>query len=429
MAIENRKDNVVPLLVSVGCKQGCVVESPSSSSLYYGISPEEEVDIPCNDSNPVDDGLKRAKHVLSDQIENHMRSRLIGSTSIRPDEAYVYLLQQQELQMFKTDNGERCATPFDHDVTPPPMEFASQGGARIVSLDGGGMRGLIQLEILFEIEKMTGKRIVELFDWIIGNSIGGIMALGLVYADMTIPQLRRMYFRLKDKVFSSKKGFGGYNTKVLEELLQEVLGTEQRMCDRRHPKVLITAVDKSNTPMNIHYFNNCFDDQFSTQPVWKVARYSSAAPLYFSELDNYVDGGVMANNPCDGGLAKIQSFYQAKNQRMPISCMVSMGSGLFPPSRLEKISIFVGVQNLFRMLSDALGQSEAIADRCKTSCEAQGIPFYRFSPPLDEKIEPTETDSRKLVDIMILSRMYMHGMEDYKSDRLLPFLLQITGTA
>lgn len=96
-----QKDNVVPLLVSVGCKQGCVVESPSSSSLYYGISPEEEVDIPCNDSNPVDDGLKRAKHVLSDQIEDHMRSRLIGSTSIRPDEAYVYLLQQRELQMFK----------------------------------------------------------------------------------------------------------------------------------------------------------------------------------------------------------------------------------------------------------------------------------------------------------------------------------------
>ena len=96
-----QKDNVVPLLVSVGCKQGCMVESPSSSSLYYGISPEEEVDIPCNDSNPVDDGLKRAKHVLSDQIEDHMRSRLIGSTSIRPDEAYVYLLQQRELQMFK----------------------------------------------------------------------------------------------------------------------------------------------------------------------------------------------------------------------------------------------------------------------------------------------------------------------------------------
>ncbi len=94
-----------------------------------------------------------------------------------------------------------------------------------------------------------------------------------------------------------------------------------------------------------------------TEPVWKVARYSSAAPLYFSELDNYVDGGVMANNPCDGGLAKIQSFYQAKNQRMPISCMVSVGSGLFPPSRLGKISIFGGVQNLFRMLSDAVSDS------------------------------------------------------------------------
>ena len=69
-----------------------------------------------------------------------------------------------------------------------------------------------------------------------------------------------------------------------------------------------------------------------------------------------------------------------------------------------------------------LGQSEAIADRCKTSCEAQGIPFYRFSPPLEKPVEPTETSSRKLLDIMITARIYMHS-DDYKLDRLLPLLL------
>ena len=35
--------------------------------------------------------------------------------------------------------------------------------------------------------------------------------------------------------------------------------------------------------------------------VWKVARYTSAAPTYFTECDNFVDGGFMANNPCDSG--------------------------------------------------------------------------------------------------------------------------------
>jgi calcium-independent phospholipase A2 len=55
------------------------------------------------------------------------------------------------------------------------------GGSRILCLDGGGMRGLIQIEILSIIERLSGRKIVDLFDWIIGTSTGGIVALGLVY--------------------------------------------------------------------------------------------------------------------------------------------------------------------------------------------------------------------------------------------------------
>ncbi len=87
------------------------------------------------------------------------------------------------------------------------------------------------------------------------------------------------------------------------------------------------------------------------------------------------------------------------------------------------------INNAYFFFVVQLGQSETIADRCKNSCEAQNIPFYRFSPPLDMKIEPTETDSRKLVDIMITSRMYMHSMEEYSVDKLLPLLLQQTTNA
>ncbi len=87
-----------------------------------------------------------------------------------------------------------------------------------------------------------------------------------------------------------------------------------------------------------------------------MARYTSAAPLYFTELDNYVDGGVMANNPCEGGLAKIQSYYRARNQRMPIACLVSLGSGLFPPNPLGSVGI-LDMQNLLRLLSNAVSDS------------------------------------------------------------------------
>lgn len=62
----------------------------------------------------------------------------------------------------------------------------------------------------------------------------------------------------------------------------------------------------------------------------------------------------MANNPCEGGLAKIRSFYQSHSLRIPIACMVSVGSGAFPPDPLGHISIFGGMNNLFRMLGDAV---------------------------------------------------------------------------
>ena len=54
-------------------------------------------------------------------------------------------------------------------------------GNHVLFLDGGGIRGLVQIEVLMELECRTGRKITELFDWIIGTSTGGIVALGLVY--------------------------------------------------------------------------------------------------------------------------------------------------------------------------------------------------------------------------------------------------------
>ena len=62
-------------------------------------------------------------------------------------------------------------------------EFRRRYGSRILCLDGGGVRGLVTLYILREIERRIGKRITEIFDWIVGTSTGGIIALGLCYGE------------------------------------------------------------------------------------------------------------------------------------------------------------------------------------------------------------------------------------------------------
>lgn len=57
-------------------------------------------------------------------------------------------------------------------------------GSRVLYLDGGGVRGLVLIEILIEIEKRTKLKITELFDWIVGTSTGAIVALGLVHGEI-----------------------------------------------------------------------------------------------------------------------------------------------------------------------------------------------------------------------------------------------------
>ncbi len=78
---------------------------------------------------------------------------------------------------------------------------------------------------------------------------------------------------------------------------------------------------------------------FSVHPeyVWKVARCTSAAPVFFNECDNYVDGGVLANNPCQYGLDAIQNFYLHQGLKLPISVVVSVGTGVYPPEKLGRI--------------------------------------------------------------------------------------------
>ena len=84
---------------------------------------------------------------------------------------------------------------------------ASDRPFRVLSIDGGGVRGLIPLTILAEIERITGKHTSELFDLIVGNSTGGIISLCLVAPDeqnnpkYTAEQARQLYLQGTPKIF------------------------------------------------------------------------------------------------------------------------------------------------------------------------------------------------------------------------------------
>ena len=111
----------------------------------------------------------KAAQSLHDRLKANINHRLERSGSFSEnDEATAIAIQQRELAKYRK-------TRQDHTV------FEVKGGSRILSLDGGGMRGLIQIEVLRQLELHTGRKVTELFDWIVGTSTGGVIALAMVY--------------------------------------------------------------------------------------------------------------------------------------------------------------------------------------------------------------------------------------------------------
>ena len=94
-----------------------------------------------------------------------------------------------------------------------------------------------------------------------------------------------------------------------------------------------------------------------------MARFTSAAPFYFTSIDGYLDGGLLANNPSEDALTTIQTFYRKKQMQVPISLVVSLGTGLMPskPHHTADIStaIWKVPSQLFHFMS-IIGEAVSI---------------------------------------------------------------------
>ena len=110
---------------------------------------------------------------LCRELEANINQRLSFSTSIGGDEDNtVLVMQQREVALF--NKTLRKSALYS-------AAFELEEGSRVLSLDGGGIKGLIQIEVLMQIEEKMKRKVTELFDWIVGTSTGGIIALALVY--------------------------------------------------------------------------------------------------------------------------------------------------------------------------------------------------------------------------------------------------------
>lgn len=253
----------------------------------------------------------------------------------------------------------------------------------ILSIDGGGIRGIIPATVLAELERRTGRRIAELFDLIAGTSTGGILAVALTVPgagdalrwraeeliDLYVEEGPEIFARTLGRRIASGLGLldERYDDAALEAALDRYVG-DARLSELR-TDVLLTAYDtQARRP-----FLFASHVVAEGEPAWDhrardAARATSAAPTYFEPLvlsargERFclVDGGVFANNPALCAYAEARRIAPERPVRI-----VSLGTGaLNRPYRCEAVRGW-GVLEWIRPLIDVVfdAQSDAVSSQ------------------------------------------------------------------
>ncbi|XP_017269037.1 85/88 kDa calcium-independent phospholipase A2 isoform X2 [Kryptolebias marmoratus] len=311
---------------------------------------------------------------------------------------------------------------------------------RLLCLDGGGIKGLVLIQMLIALEKEAGRPIKELFDWVAGTSTGGILALAIIHGK-NMAYLRCLYFRMKEQVF---KGSRPYESAPLEDFLKKEFGENTKMTDVRYPRVMVTSVLADRHPGELHIFRNYNPPDIPREPayattatfqpltvpqeqlVWRAARSSGAAPTYFRPMGRFLDGGLLANNPTLDAITEIHQYnksLKAKGDEQNVKklgVVVSLGTGkppqevvssvdVFRPSNpLELAKTFVGAKELGKMLVDCCTDSDGCAvDRARAWCEMVDTIYHRLSPQLSQEVMLDEVSDAVLVNMLWETQMYL----------------------
>ena len=214
---------------------------------------------------------------------------------------------------------------------------------RILSFDGGGIRGLLTA-ILLERLEAAAPGWLEKADLLAGTSTGGLIALGLARG-LSPVALRSVYETKGAEIFDDSwlddlKDIGGvmgadYDNRNLTREVKAILGEETRLKDLRK-KVVIPSFDlddeeeveskRSWKPKFFHNFGG--KDSDGDMLAYKVGLYTSAAPTFFPSVDGYIDGGVVANNPSMAALVQTQDRRSIRNPpSLDEVVLLSIGTG------------------------------------------------------------------------------------------------------
>lgn len=280
---------------------------------------------------------------------------------------------------------------------------------RVLSIDGGGIRGLIPAVVCEHIEKESGEPIHKLFNLIAGTSTGGIIAMGLALPPTGKPasELVDFYRDAGPKIFSRPRGRSHYfrHPKFSNTDLADVMRSNfgEATISNALTEVLITSYDiKYREHFNIssRVAKESKNKDKEDHLMWRIAMGTSAAPTYFtpSELGDRVliDGGIVANNPACLALAEARQLWGDET-----ILLVSLGTGtLTRPIQYARAAKW-GLIGWARPLIDCMFDGTAKATESFLNYTMDGEQYWRFQFGLNEGIEALDGVSEAAIDGLI----------------------------
>ncbi|KAF3819015.1 hypothetical protein GH733_013165 [Mirounga leonina] len=275
-------------------------------------------------------------------------------------------------------------------------------GIRILTIDGGGTRGVVALQTLRKLVELTQKPVHQLFDYICGVSTGNYC-----YMEALCPH--SMHLKSWDRMGSS--------------LMIET--ARNPTC----PKVaaVSTIVNRGITPkafvfrnyghfpgINSHYLGGC---QYK---MWQAIRASSAAPGYFAEYalgdDLHQDGGLLLNNPSALAMHECKCLWPD----VPLECIVSLGTGRYESDVRNSVTY----TSLKTKLSNVINSA---TDTEEVHVMLDGLlppdTYFRFNPVMCENIPLDESRNEKLNQLQLEGLKYIERNEE-KMKKLAKILTQ-----
>ena len=307
----------------------------------------------------------------------------------------------------------------------PSVQTRSPKALRILSIDGGGIKGIVPATILVyleeRIQQFSGRvdvRIADCFDWIAGSSTGGILACFYLLPDPERPGRPKLsakealerYLQQGEGAFQrtylqqvrNQLGIAEeeYSHRMLERQLKRTIGKDVRLSDLVRPCVIPAYNCHKDEPL---FFNSKTADRFDSLTAWQVAKATASAPGFFraTRLKDangqslvLQDGSLWTTDPA------LCAYWEARKATCPSEIAKSNRQTLLLSLGTGKMSRRYLVKELRRQKQrGSVAFNKMMAKQSCTAQQRLREIFSRYEPDGSyHRLDPALTDATSAMD-------------------------------